>query len=185
MTCSARPAGQRGAFTLLELLAASILLAILMSATLLVLRASLAGAAAPVAPATSIEPLREQLRLEIANARGAVAGLGVLSLTGHVATDPQTRQPTLGRGSVTYRQVGSLLIRESQSLGQPPVREVVWGGVGSFATSIAAEADATQPPTADALGLPPAPQSIFVVLTDAEGRAVLRANFFNHRAGTP
>ena len=167
-----RPTSARVGFTLLEMLAASVLTALLMAAVLLSLRGSLltASEVARSRQTASPELLREQLRRDLGNALTGSLGTGRITLWGPIATDARTRQPTLRPALVFYAVAGGRLVREEQS-PRSRQRDVAWDGVGRF--TVLATREAVEPGPPDVRGLRPLPPAMAVQLLDPQGQIIL------------
>ena len=174
-----QPTPRRG-FTLIELIAAATLTAILMVAVALTLRQSLADAAMADAVRAARSPhlLESLLAQDIGNARGLASAAGEAVLTGYLASDPATGQPTLGRATVVYRIDRGRLLRIERSGGQIRT-DLLWLGVAGLAFDAAAEEDSgTQPQAASETGgLPPIAGPVSVRIVERSGRAIVARSF--------
>lgn len=170
------PRRRRGAFTLVELLAASALAAALMIASMQVIRAigrppASANRAAPLA---AHGDLRELIRLDLANAYSVRPSHGAVDIAGYVYLDDATRAPTHRPAMASYsiRAVGGrrCLIRTQTPLGERSGREtrsdVVAWDVGAFDVEAVprpqstARADALAKLLGPAAAMPPRPPPI-------------------------
>ena len=166
----------RSAYTLIELLAASVLTAILLAGVLLALRASLVETRTADlwdARLPGAQLLREQMRRDVGNATGAAMGAGSLTLFGPLATDA-AGQPTLRPATVTYaiRPISGrgVLIREER--GRRTRREAVWVGCSQL-TAASMVVEAAPPRAADTGGLPPISDAVRMLLTGADGQTLI------------
>ena len=169
--------GSRHGFTLLELLAASILTALLMAAVLRSLQTSFAvSSAAESHTRASVQLLIEQIERDVMNARGLRSTQQQTTLAGSLATDPTFETTTLQRAVVVYRvQDGQLLRIEQSSDGQTRT-DVLWVGVAQFAMLGGTIEDgpvAIGPPSPDLAGLPAIGGRVIVQMTDASGRRLI------------
>ena len=167
---------RRAGFTLLEMLLAVTLSAILMAAVLVVL-GGVARDRRVLRSATASQPhdaVLAQLRWDLANARTMTVGDGgqAITLVGHGSLDPRTLAPTNRLVAVTYRRAsGGVLVREQQAVDDPTSvtawRETVAWRVAELAVT-PLDADA---PAGVASAVPPRVR----VRLDAAGGAVEKA----------
>lgn len=157
---------KRNAFTLIEMLLATVLSAVLMAAVLGILggvaRDRNRLAAAEAAPRYG--PLVDRIAWDLANARTMNQSLDGLSLvlTGHGGIDPATLEPNGRLARVAYRIYpdgsGGCLVREQQYLDEPaapaPWRE--WAGQGVTAIRVDG-ASTPEPQDGAAPAIGPAP----------------------------
>lgn len=192
----------RFAFTLLELVVATVLLAVLVTAVVSVLRVLLAeskivdGTAATVLP----ESLARQLRRDVTNARSYRLANSQLDLLGYVAQDADSGRPLLTMAIASYQVRptgrGGLLLRVQQSLdagaGTASLTgttrlQPLWHGVGAIGltSSYLDTRDVSlMPPevmqsltsglAADASGWLPLSPSVEVTLLGDQGQTLFR-----------
>jgi prepilin-type N-terminal cleavage/methylation domain-containing protein len=140
----------RRAFTLLEMLLATALAAVLMAAVLLML-AGVSRDRRRVSAATAspmLQTIEERIRWDIVNAQSMDVGNdgGSVVLTGHGAIDHQSLTSNGRLSQVTYRMTSGCLVREQEYLDNPAQpsrwRALVAVNVHSFRV-VAETADAT------------------------------------------
>lgn len=177
--------GKRSGFTLVEMVAASIILAMLMSVLVMVTRSGLRQAKRAEEirashPETSV--LEDQIVRDLRNSDGFSPLVNGVTLFGALSTDPSTGRGTHQLVRVTY-QVGDVaglkvLVRTEQSSGGISHRRAVWMGADEFFVE-----PAGPPLPADSQrtgGLSPMPSEMTVTL-NANGRRVLNCRVAHHR----
>lgn len=190
----------RLAFTLVELVVALVLSAILMVAVFNSLRSSLLTASwaeSKQASASSKQLLRELIRRDVSQAVGVrVASEGV-ALVGPLETNPATRLPTLRDAVVYYRlqrENGQRLLVRSEAAAVGPIRErqrddVLWVGVERLDLQALSEADSGEEEGPAVEGLPagfePIATHVKVDLVGAGGRPLMSEVVMNHLEATP
>ena len=180
----------RTGLTLIELLVATLLSALLMALIGGVLRSidrqrRWSAREARRAPATSI--LQQQLERDLANARRIETGRDAMRLTGWLAEDPRTRLPLLRRAEIRYtvEQVGgrACLVRTlRQGVAGTPRRrrDILWCGVGKLevirfdvASIVPDGAGESQKKKRDADRMP---SRVEVVIRDTAGEVLCRTD---------
>jgi len=180
-----------GAFTLIELLAASLLAAMLMAVIVGLVRTTHAQSRAAqralaANPATSI--LTDQIRRDFVNARYWAVLPDQVRLSGYIAHDLRTRRQTFRRAEVTYAVVsnrqGSWLVREEtqidEVIGRRSQRDVVWHGVAGL--DVAALDNSQFEPAAGAAppGMTPVPSHLTVEIRGQSGKTVMYEDIVHH-----
>jgi prepilin-type N-terminal cleavage/methylation domain-containing protein len=179
---------RRRGFTLVELVAATALSAVLLTVALGVLRT--VNRPAKAAEADGGGPLAQQLRWDLANAVVLRTDSGGLTLAGYGSLDPTTMEPTHLPAMVTYalrESAGATwLVRQQQMLdgrGDAWV-ELAAGGVAGFtvdapvtaadraASTRPAQEDPTPLPFQRLAGVRPVPPRVRVTVTFTAGPAV-------------
>ncbi|MDZ4853061.1 MAG: prepilin-type N-terminal cleavage/methylation domain-containing protein [Pirellulaceae bacterium] len=176
---------KRRAFTLIEVMLACVLAAMLSVVMLQVMRTTLLESrriaqSREVASETWL--LREQLARDLSNARGYQVGANSLNLAGFMSRDPITGLNTQQMALVSYQIVPrgsrSVLQRTETSYGLKPqsFTEVVWDGAGSivaFPKREFLEAQANEFPDLDRLGVTRLSGGMIFRLFDPTGKILL------------
>ena len=185
---------QRPALTLLEMLAATVLTALLFAVLTSLLR-SFSDQQRVFDRSSARQPpvqlLAEQLRRDLINAQYIQYGPAGLRIVGTIAQDWTTRLPTGRRAEVSYHvaKVGDenwLLRREvhlDDASTQRSREEPVWFGAASI-DLIAFDSkivdDSQGPPQAPIAGMQPVPNQIVVIVRRPDGGQLLNLRILHH-----
>jgi len=183
---------RRPAFTLIEVVAATTLAAMLLGtlASVLVMGARQkrqAEARRQLHPAVTL--LAEQIRRDVLNARFIQADRAALRLVGPLSHDLTTKAPT-GRLAEVIYQVASLgagpwLVRRQRPLDEiargQVSQEALWAGATAIEVLVLEDSATTSSRVQGAPpGMRPMPQRLAVVLRGPTGRAILETQIRHH-----
>ena len=185
-----RSGPRRAALTLVELLAATVLSALLMILVAGILRSitrQQAWVASEAGRSPAVVVVGDLLERDLDNARHIATGAGRLRLRGLLAEDPSTHLPTHRRAEVVYevrRLAGHrCLIRtlaHTSGNGAPERwRRVVWLGAGRLVTQqfrLPTNLGAPTPDDQTVPGMDPMPPRLEVVVYDESGDVLCRVN---------
>lgn len=181
-------------FTLVELLLASLLAVILLTAVGGLLRAVWRQERRTQQVVAMYPPTRFfslQLQRDFTNARGLAVAPGHVRLVGFVSTDRTSLLPSLRPAEVIYRIAGSpqhrVLIRSERGLDEllaTPKDEIAWVGAAAIDvlhSDLSEEAELTRL-VSSVPGVRPMPRQIKIVVRDADGAVICSENVVHRDA---
>ncbi len=177
---------RRSGFTLVEMVAATIVIAMLFGVLSIFMRSVVgqrkrADAVRLKHPDTAV--FEDQLVRDVRNANGWASDRSGLTLFGGLATNPLTGLGThqLARVGYSVQTVGgtSVLVRTEQVVRGPSHQRVVWFNTSGLSASVA-RPSGLSPESHETGGLHPMPIELHVTLDGADGSTVLSRRVRHH-----
>ncbi len=177
----------RGGFTLVEMLAATIVISMLLTALVSISRASARQAKQAndlrlKFPSTTI--VADQITRDVRNADGYAAVDGGVVLFGAISSDPATGNCTHQIARVTYavRNVRGekVLVRTEEQSRRPGHQRIVWIGTGGLSLSPVGSVDNEEVDLHLTGGLSPMPTAFRLELSGPDGDAIWSQRVRHH-----